>query len=135
MLKVVLRAPNPIFPFHEPARDLRLQNYPLWLWQRLVLSPYVEREIELLPGQPLPQRREEMLVYRDNLFFDAPYIEKFLQEARRLRKPVRAAFPPAIRPSVNMRCPSLFRIHLPAICTWPICGTIRTGPFRMLSRW
>ncbi len=92
MLKVVLRAPNPIFPFHEPARDLRLQNYPLWLWQRLVLSPYVEREIELLPGQPLPQRREEMLVYRDNLFFDAPYIEKFLQEARRLRKPVRAAF-------------------------------------------
>jgi len=92
MLKVVLRAPNLIFPFHEPARDLRLQNYPLWLWQRLVLSPYVEREIELLPGQPLPQRREEMLVYRDNLFFDAPYIEKFLQEARRLRKPVRAAF-------------------------------------------
>jgi carbonic anhydrase/acetyltransferase-like protein (isoleucine patch superfamily) len=68
MLKVVLRAPNPIFPFHEPARDLRLQNYPI------------------------PQRREEMLVYRDNLFFDAPYIEKFLQEARRLRKPVRAAF-------------------------------------------
>ncbi len=92
MLKIVLHAPRQLPPFNEAARDLRIQNHPLWLWQRNVLAPYVTRELELMPGQPLPQVREEMIVYRDNLFFDRFYIEAFLQKARKLGRPCRAAF-------------------------------------------
>jgi len=43
MLKVILNAPHPITPFNEPARDLRIQNQPLWLHQRNVLAPYTTR--------------------------------------------------------------------------------------------
>ncbi len=92
MLKVILQAPRPIPPFNEPARDLRLQNKPLWLLQRDLLAPYVTREIELPPGARLPITREPMIVYRDNLFFDEAYITEFMTQARKRRRPVRAAF-------------------------------------------
>ena len=92
MLKVILNAPYPITPFNEPARDLRIQNSPLWLHQRNVLAPYTTREIELKPNQRLPQQRDEMLVYRDNLFFDAEYLTRFIGLARRRKTACRAAF-------------------------------------------
>lgn len=92
MLKVILNAPHPITPFNEPARDLRIQNTPLWLHQRNVLSPYTTRELELRPGQRFPQQRDEMIVYRDNLFFDAEYINTFIVLARRKKTACRAAF-------------------------------------------
>jgi acetyltransferase-like isoleucine patch superfamily enzyme len=92
MLKIILHAPNLIMPFCEPARELRLQNAPLWLWQRNLLAPYVTREMELRKGMPLPPIREPTLVYRDNLFFDEPYIRTFMTEARKRRRAVRAAF-------------------------------------------
>jgi acetyltransferase-like isoleucine patch superfamily enzyme len=92
MLKIILNAPNPIMPFCEPARDLRIQNAPLWLWQRNLLAPYVTRELELKTGMRLPAVHEPTLVYRDNLFFDEPYIRTFMAEARKHKRPVRAAF-------------------------------------------
>ncbi len=92
MLKIILHDDRHIAPFNEPARDLRIQNKPLWLAQRDALTPYVEREIEIRAGQQLPPIREETIVYRDNLFFDEYYIAAFLQEARKRRVPVRAAF-------------------------------------------
>ena len=92
MLKVIYNVLNPITPFNEPARDLRIQNQPLWLHQRNVLAPYTTREIELKPGQRMPAEREEMLVYRDNLFFDEGYIHGFVQAARKKGRAVRAAF-------------------------------------------
>jgi acetyltransferase-like isoleucine patch superfamily enzyme len=92
MLKIILPAPRPIPPFNELARDLRIQNTPLWLWQRNMLAPYVTREVELPPGARLPQSREPMIVYRDNLWFDESYIRSFISEARRRNRPVRAAF-------------------------------------------
>ena len=92
MLKVILNAPHPITPFNEPARDLRIQNSPLWLHQRNVLAPYTTREVELKPGQRFPQQRDEMVVYRDNLFFDEEYIHTFISLARRKKNPCRAAF-------------------------------------------
>ena len=70
MLKIILNAPNIIMPFCEPARELRIQNTPLWLWQRNLLAPYTTREMELKPGMRLPLVHEPTLVYRDNLFFD-----------------------------------------------------------------
>jgi UDP-N-acetylglucosamine diphosphorylase / glucose-1-phosphate thymidylyltransferase / UDP-N-acetylgalactosamine diphosphorylase / glucosamine-1-phosphate N-acetyltransferase / galactosamine-1-phosphate N-acetyltransferase len=92
MLKIILNAPNIIMPFCEPARDLRLQNAPLWLHQRNLLAPYVTREVELKPGMRMPPVREPTLVYRDNLFFDEAYIQTFMTEARKRKRAVRAAF-------------------------------------------
>jgi hypothetical protein len=92
MLKVILNAPHPITPFNEPARDLRIQNTPLWLHQRNVLTPYTTREVELKPGQRFPQQRDEMFVYRDNIFFDEEYITTFIALARKRKRACRAAF-------------------------------------------
>lgn len=92
MLKVILKAPAPVSPFCEPARDLRIQNTPLWLWQRNLLSPYISREVELQTDVPLPSTREPTLVYRDNLFFDQTFLQAFMEQARRHASPVRAAF-------------------------------------------
>ena len=92
MLKIILQAPRPIPPFNEPARDLRIQNVPLWLWQRNLLAPYVTREMEIPVNARLPLAREPMLVYRDNLFFDEFFIEEFISRATKRRRPARAAF-------------------------------------------
>lgn len=79
-------------PFCEPARELRIQNMPLWLHQRNLLAPYVTREMELKQGDPLQRVREPSIVYRDNLFFDKNYIDEFMRQAIKLNRPVRAAF-------------------------------------------
>jgi acetyltransferase-like isoleucine patch superfamily enzyme len=94
MLKIILQDPRQIGPFNERARDLRVQNKPLWLAQRDILSPHTQRELELPYGAPMPRVEEECLVYRDNLFFDEAYIQAFLSEARRRGANVssRAAF-------------------------------------------
>ncbi len=92
MLKIILNAPNIIMPFCEPARDLRIQNEPLWLHQRNLLAPYATRELELKAGMRMPPVREPTLVYRDNLYFDEFYMRAFLSEAMRRKRAVRAAF-------------------------------------------
>jgi acetyltransferase-like isoleucine patch superfamily enzyme len=92
MLKVIMSAKNVIMPFCEPARDLRIQNTPLWLHQRNVLAPYVTREIEVAQDQRLQPVREQTIMYRDNLYFDELYIKEFMKEAIKRKRPVRAAF-------------------------------------------
>lgn len=92
MLKVILKAPALISPFCETARDLRIQNTPLWLWQRSLLAPYIDREVELQAGAPLPSTREPTLAYRDNLFFDEPFLQAFMRQAQEHHRAVRAAF-------------------------------------------
>jgi acetyltransferase-like isoleucine patch superfamily enzyme len=92
MLKIILNASNPIMPFCEPARELRIQNTPLWLNQREMLAPYVTREMEYKQGERLTPVREPAIVYRDNLYFDKPYITAFMKEALKRNRPVRAAF-------------------------------------------
>lgn len=92
MFKIILQAPRPIPPFNEPARDLRIQNVPLWLWQRNLLAPYVTKEMEIPSNARLPLVHEPMLVYRDNLFFDEFYIKEFVSRAKKRGRPARAAF-------------------------------------------
>lgn len=92
MLKIILQDPRQIPPFNERARDLRVHNKPLWLAQRDVLAAHTQHELELPSEGTLPRLSEECLLYRDNLFFDAEYIEAFLTEARRRGKPCQAAF-------------------------------------------
>ena len=79
-------------PFCEPARELRIQNVPLWLHQRNLLAPYVTHELEVKKGEPLKPVRESSIVYRDNLFFDEFYIRAFMEKAIKGKRPVRAAF-------------------------------------------
>lgn len=92
MLKIILKSEKFIPPFNEKARDLRLQNKPLWLLQRDTLAPYVTHEIEIGEDAPLPDVQGPCLVYRDNLYFDAPFIETFINKAQKLNKPCQAAF-------------------------------------------
>ena len=92
MLKVIKPTLARISPFNELARDLRIQNHPLWLWQRNVLAPYVTREVELGINEPLPRVREEMLVHRNNLFFDHEYSKAVITAARATGRSCRAAF-------------------------------------------
>jgi acetyltransferase-like isoleucine patch superfamily enzyme len=82
MLKIILQDRRQIHPFNERARDLRVQNKPLWLSQRDVLAPHTDRELELPPGKPLPDTSDECLVYRDNLYFNPPFVAAFLNEAK-----------------------------------------------------
>lgn len=92
MLKVILNAPNIIMPFCEAARELRIQNTPLWLHQRNLLAPYVTRETEVKHGERVKPVREPTIMYRDNLFFDQGFLEAFMSEALKRKRPVRAAF-------------------------------------------
>jgi UDP-N-acetylglucosamine diphosphorylase / glucose-1-phosphate thymidylyltransferase / UDP-N-acetylgalactosamine diphosphorylase / glucosamine-1-phosphate N-acetyltransferase / galactosamine-1-phosphate N-acetyltransferase len=92
VLKIILENTQHLRPFNERARDLRIQNKPLWLYQRDVLASYTHREIELPCGEPLPETDEPSIVYRDNLFFDQYYIDAFIKEARTRGKACRAAF-------------------------------------------
>jgi UDP-N-acetylglucosamine diphosphorylase / glucose-1-phosphate thymidylyltransferase / UDP-N-acetylgalactosamine diphosphorylase / glucosamine-1-phosphate N-acetyltransferase / galactosamine-1-phosphate N-acetyltransferase len=92
MLKIILQDPRYLSPFNERARDLRVLNKPLWLIQRDILTPYTNQELELAPGEPLPETSEPCLVYRDNLYFDSNYIGAFLNQAQRRKHASQAAF-------------------------------------------
>ena len=92
MRKLILRDLRHIHPFNEEARDLRIQNKPLWLYQRDVLARYTTQEVEFTSIDDMPTDQAETLVYRDNLYFDPEYIEAFMTAARKLGGPCRAAF-------------------------------------------
>lgn len=92
LLKIIIQEHRNVLPFNEPARDLRIQNKPLWLAQRDVLARYTKEEMELPADSPLPETNEACIVYRDNLYFDENYIDSFLVEAQKRGKAVRAAF-------------------------------------------
>ena len=105
MRKVILRDRRKIAPFNEPARDLRVLNKPLWLWQRDVLAPFCSHELVANSLEEIPQDGEETLAYQDNLFFDAPFMEAFVRGARSLGKACRVAFSPEDRAIVTHALP------------------------------
>jgi carbonic anhydrase/acetyltransferase-like protein (isoleucine patch superfamily) len=97
MKKVIIRDQRPISPFNEPARDLRVMNKPLWLYQRDVLSPFCQEEVETsslrgVSNLPLEILSGELLIYRDNLFFDEFLFEAFITAARASGKAAQIAF-------------------------------------------
>jgi carbonic anhydrase/acetyltransferase-like protein (isoleucine patch superfamily) len=92
MFKIILQDLRYLYPFNEPARDLRVLNKPLWLNQRDVLAPYTSKELELKPWDAVPEIREPCLAHRDNLYFDAAYMQAFISEAQKRNIPCRAAF-------------------------------------------
>src|SRR3972149_10834712 len=94
MRKIIIRGDRHIHPFNEEARDLRIQNKPLWLHQRDTLARYTTQEIEVPGFDFIPQDDVESLVHRDNLYFDQAYIDAFLTAAKKLGGPCRAPLPP-----------------------------------------
>jgi carbonic anhydrase/acetyltransferase-like protein (isoleucine patch superfamily) len=92
MNKVIIRDKTKIPPFNEPARDLRVLNKPLWLYQHDVLAKYCTMEIEVDSFDEISVDDEELLVYRNNLFFDEPFIEAFITAARASGKARQVAF-------------------------------------------
>ena len=99
MKKIIVRDHTKIDPFNEPARDLRVMNKPLWLYQRDVLSTYCHEEVDcnsLSEVWSLPPHllSGELLIYRDNLFFDDALFKDFITTARKLARPAQLAFSP-----------------------------------------
>jgi carbonic anhydrase/acetyltransferase-like protein (isoleucine patch superfamily) len=90
--RIILRSKRQVLPFNEPARDLRIQNKPLWLIQRDVLAPYTNQEIDISPGESIPVKNKSCIVFRDNLFFDETFIKSFIDLAKEMNCAVRVAF-------------------------------------------
>ena len=100
MKKVILRDHRRISPFNEEARDLRILNKPLWLYQRDVLARHCSEEITIEDLVQLPHV-DEMLVYRDSQFFNPPLMDEFVTRAKGLGKPCQVAFRPDDRAVVE----------------------------------
>lgn len=94
MRKFILRDHRKIPPFNEPARDLSVLTKPLWLHQRDVLARYTTEEWEVNDLAEVDRKREETLVYRDNLYFDEVFLDEFVRRARTSGKARRVAFAP-----------------------------------------
>jgi carbonic anhydrase/acetyltransferase-like protein (isoleucine patch superfamily) len=92
MKRIVLRDPTLIAPFGEPARDLRILNKPLWLLQRDLLARHCQSVVEVDDWSAIPGGDEELLVHKDNLYFNKDFIETFIAEARATRQPCQVAF-------------------------------------------
>jgi len=92
MRKYIIEDHHLIAPFNERARDLRILNKPLWLAQRDGLAPYTRDEHVVPSLDHVPEERVETIVYRDNLYFDQPFIDEFIRRARALKKACQVAF-------------------------------------------
>jgi acetyltransferase-like isoleucine patch superfamily enzyme len=96
MRRIIIRDYTPIPPFAEPARELRILNKQLWLLQRDLLKAYFKgtSEIDSIDElqEQIAQSDEELIIYRDNLFFNAELIDAFLSQARTSGRPCQIAF-------------------------------------------
>lgn len=96
MRRIILTETGHIAPFNEPARDLRVQNKPLWLWQRDILATLGTTEEREYPTQEVAHQFESepvcSFVHRDNIFFNEALIQEFIAGGQSENKPVRLAF-------------------------------------------
>jgi carbonic anhydrase/acetyltransferase-like protein (isoleucine patch superfamily) len=96
MRRVILQDKRHIHPFNEAARDLRVHNAPLWLWQRDLLGQFVseEREYESWEQARSIENGEqvETIAHSDNLFFNELLLREFVSRAKEGGRPARIAF-------------------------------------------
>ena len=93
MKRVAILDDRHIYPFNEPARELRVLNKPLKVHQRDVLVKHCDSIVEYRSFDQIPPSdKSEMLVYQDNLFFDQPFIDAFVSTAKRRQGACRVAF-------------------------------------------
>ncbi|NJN15649.1 MAG: multidrug transporter [Oscillochloris sp.] len=131
MERIILRETTRVAPFAEFARDLRVLNKPLWLLQRDLLKSYCKGSTEVdsideIAELPSAQGKE-LLVFRDNLFFNAELIEAFLTAVRAAGRPCRIAFR-RHDPSIERHATQLSRgIQLHTNTEYLIDGELQTG--------
>ncbi len=101
MIRISLKDHRYLYPFNDYARDLRIQNKPLWLHHSDVLAPYTQGERQADDFEDIfsplffPDEGDRAcIVYRDNLYFDEFFIEEFISRARERNRPCRVAFNP-----------------------------------------
>lgn len=83
MKRIVIRERTPIPPFGEPARNLRVLNKPLWLLQRDLLVGRCKGALEVDSLDEISSNeRDELLVHKDNLFFNQTLVDSFITQAR-----------------------------------------------------
>ena len=118
MRRIIIQEPGHIHPFNEPARDLRVHNVPLWLWQRDLLGPYSSEEREYASLAEAERHEGDIkaatLVHKDNIFFNKVLIDEFIARAIAGKKAVRIAFndrDPAIVEHVLPLTKSFQRVH------------------------
>ncbi len=93
MKRVTVRDTTPVPPFGEPARELRILNKPLWLLQRDLLARHCKGMLEIDSLDEIPTRPDdELLVCKDNLYFNAALIDTFVAEARATGRACQIAF-------------------------------------------
>lgn len=71
-----------IAPFGEPARDLRILNKLLWVHQRDLMAHHGRVAPEVSSLTEARSSNDELLVYRDNLFFNRTLLDDFVAQAR-----------------------------------------------------
>ena len=101
MIRISLKDHRFLYPFNDYARDLRIQNKPLWLHHSDVLAPYVRGERQADDFEDIfspvffPEGSDQAcIVYRDNLFFDEFFMREFMTRAQERNRPCRVAFVP-----------------------------------------
>jgi carbonic anhydrase/acetyltransferase-like protein (isoleucine patch superfamily) len=93
MKRIIIQDKTPIPPFGEPARELRILNKPLWLMQRDLLARHCKGALEVTSLDEIPEHTdEEMLVHKDNLYFNDQLIDTFIADARASGKACQIAF-------------------------------------------
>ena len=99
MRKFTIEDDHLIFPFNEPARDLSILNKPLKMHHADILDEMLGptpaelslRSVHDLAG--VGPDAGELVVYRDNLYFDREFFSAFFEQARASRLPCRAVLP------------------------------------------
>jgi acetyltransferase-like isoleucine patch superfamily enzyme len=83
MKRIVVQDTTNVPPFNEPARNLRILNKPLWLHHRDIVGVYCKSGLEVESLDDIPDESdEELLVFKDNLFFNKELIDSFIHDAR-----------------------------------------------------
>ncbi|NNJ10973.1 multidrug transporter [Chloroflexales bacterium ZM16-3] len=120
MRRIIIRDFTTVEPFAEPARDLRILNKYLWLMQRDLLKAYYSRTTEVDTPEELAeqiaQSDEELVIYRDNLFFNAALIDTFMARARASGRPCQITFR-ASDPSRGIKGDPSIERHALQLCT------------------
>ncbi|HMQ31236.1 MAG TPA: DapH/DapD/GlmU-related protein [Chloroflexaceae bacterium] len=119
MERIIIRDQTLIAPFAEPARDLRLLNKPLWLLQRDLLKAHCKGSSEIdsideLFAHP-PTNDRELLVHRNNLFFNGALVDAFIGAARAAGRPCQIAFR-ASNPAAGVRGDPSIERHALQLC-------------------
>lgn len=119
MIRVSIIDERQLYPFNDRARDLRIQNKPLWLHQRDLLADYTQSELEITSFNDIfdpirfPIRDEACLIFKDNIFFDEFFLTAFMEAAQQRDKPCRVAFNPTDKAFTEHALP-LSNSYIPA---------------------